>query len=340
MFRQAIENSANYAQAHVNLALTLAGRGDFAAARPEFEQALAQDPGNAKALTATRDGSGPRGRSRAVETFRKVVALDPASPQAHLNLGIALADTHQTEAALAEFSEAIRLAPQSGQPHYNKGRLLGEIRRFDEAIAELREACRLEPGFADSYYRLGLAEREAGDNLSAAEALRKALDLNPQNAEAAYLLGQSLQSLGKPGEAAEAWSKALAINPGNTQALYSLMRAYQKSDPKRAAEYQSRLKSLEEQKGLVERAQTLDNSGITAARRGDWETAISQMREALDFCAGCSLSPKLRKNLALTECQAGRFTDCEKDMREALGDLPDDAEIQKALEILANMKRQ
>jgi Tfp pilus assembly protein PilF len=323
----------------VNLALILAGRGDFTAARQELERGLEKDSGNVKALTALGMIEGKTNDPAAVDTFRKVVTLDPTSAEAHLNLGIALADRHQTDAALAEFNEAVRLAPQSAAPYYNKGRLLGELRRFDEAIPELREACRLEPGFADSYYRLGLAERESGNNERAADALRKAVELDPHNGEAAYLLGQALAASGRTSEATAAWSKALSINPNDTQALYSLMRAYQKSDPKLAAQYQARLRSLQEQKGLVERSETLSNSGITAARQGDWPNAIRQMREAIEVCAGCSSLPKLRKNLGLTECQAGQFAGCERDLREALADLPGDPEIRQALDLLAKMNR-
>jgi hypothetical protein len=46
----------------------------------------------------------------------------------------------------------------------------------------------------------------------------------------------------------------------------------------------------------------------------------------------------LHKNLGLTECQGGRFEDGEKDLRQALKELPGDSEIVKALEILASMR--
>lgn len=338
LFRQAIENSTDYGQARVNLALLLAGRGDFGGAQQELAAALAKEPGNTKALTALGMIQGRTGNAAAPETFRKVVSLDPGSADAHLNLGIALADRHDTENALKEFGEAVRLAPESAATHYNKGRLLGDLKRFDEAIPELREACRLEPGLADGHYRLGLAERETGNNAAASTELTRALELDPRNAGAAYLLGQSLQGLGKTTEAVEAWRKALALDPNNTQALYSLMRASQTTDPKQAEQYQAKLKALQKQKGLVERAEALGNQGIAAARQGDWDKALSQMREAIDVCAGCSSLPGLRKNLGLTECQAGRFAACEKDLREALTELPGDAEIGKALGILAGMK--
>ena len=85
LFSQAIENSPSYAQARVNLALILASRERFADARRELEAALTSEPGNSKALTALGMVQGRTREPGAVDTFRKVVALDPHSPDAHLN---------------------------------------------------------------------------------------------------------------------------------------------------------------------------------------------------------------------------------------------------------------
>jgi NAD(P)-dependent dehydrogenase (short-subunit alcohol dehydrogenase family) len=60
--------------------------------------------------------------SEALPLFRKVTELDPNSPGAHLNLGIALADQNTLDAAVEEFSEAVRLDPNNAAAHYNKGR--------------------------------------------------------------------------------------------------------------------------------------------------------------------------------------------------------------------------
>ena len=62
------------------------------------------------------------GRMRdASKAFERVIALQPASAEAHLNLGIALADGYDLEGALKAFSEAVRLAPASPATLYNQG---------------------------------------------------------------------------------------------------------------------------------------------------------------------------------------------------------------------------
>ena len=75
------------------------------------------NPDNVKALTALGMVQGRTREPGAVDTFRKVISLDPLSPDAHLNLGIALADQQRSEEALVEFAEAVKLAPaQAASP--------------------------------------------------------------------------------------------------------------------------------------------------------------------------------------------------------------------------------
>jgi tetratricopeptide (TPR) repeat protein len=267
-----------------------------------------------------------------------VVSLEPHLPDAHLNLGIALADQQQTEAALAEFSEASKLAPGGAAPHYNKGRVLGELRRYEEALPELQKAARLDPTVPDVWYRLGIAEREQQHYAEAVKALQQALKLAPRNADASYLLGQSYQNLDRMQDAIPAWKRALEADPNHSQALYSLFRALAKTDPEQSTQYQSRFTALQSQSGLTERARTLSNFAIAAAKAGKWNEAIAQLREAIQVCGSCSSLAMLHKNLGLTECQAGRFDDGEKDLRAALRDMPGDPEILKALELLEGIR--
>jgi tetratricopeptide (TPR) repeat protein len=71
-----------------------------------------------------------------IETFRKVIELDPRSPEAHENLGIALGDRTDLAAALKESSIATRLAPSSANAHYLRGRLLSDLGLHEEARGE------------------------------------------------------------------------------------------------------------------------------------------------------------------------------------------------------------
>jgi tetratricopeptide (TPR) repeat protein len=282
-----------------------------------------------------------QGRTRepgAVDTFHKVISLNPLAPDAHLNLGIALADQQRSEEALAEFAEAVKLAPAQAPPHYNKGRVLGDLRRYEEAVPELQQACQFDASMPDAWFRLGIAQRETQHYQEAVEAFRASLKLNPRQPDASYLLGQCHQTLGQSPEAISAWKSTLALDPNHAQALYSLSRALSKASPEEAARYRARFTSLQAQSGTTERARTLSNFGLAAAKAGKWNDAIAQLYEAIQVCGNCTSGPALHKNLGLTQCQAGRFEECEKELRSVFDDLPGDADIQQALKILENMR--
>ena len=91
--------------------IALAQKGDFKKAEEAFEQAVALHPGDARSLTALGQVQEQLGKlPESIETFRKVIELDPRSADAHENLGIALGDRSDLADALKESSTAIRLA--------------------------------------------------------------------------------------------------------------------------------------------------------------------------------------------------------------------------------------
>ena len=162
--------------------------------------------------------------------------------------------------------------------------------------------------------------------------------MDPRNADAYYLLGQSLQSLGKTDDALTAWKKVIEIDPNQSQALYSLFRALRKSDPEASKRYEARFQALQQKNGTTERARTLSNFGLAAAKSRNWTQAIAQLREAIQVCGNCESSPVLHKNLGLTECQAGNYDDGERELRVALRTLPEDPDILRALQILEGIR--
>ena len=153
------------------------------------------------------------------------------------------------------------------------------------------------------------------------------------------MLGQSLQSSGKMEDAIAAWKKTLEIDPNHSQALYSLFRNLAKKSPEEAKTYEKHFQALQQQSGVMERAQTLSNFGLAAANSGDWPKALAQLREAIQICGNCGSSAMLHK-MGLTECRAGHLDEGEKELRLALEGLPNDPDILKALDILKNLRAQ
>ena len=145
--------------------------------------------------------------------LRRALALKPDFAEAHYNLGCTLADESRHAEATAAFSEAIRLQPGLAAAHSNLGNALREQGRLDEAIASYHRAIQLQPGFADAHANLGNALRDQGLREEAIAAYQQAIRLDPHHASACSNLGVAMREAGRFEEAVAACRRALSIQP-------------------------------------------------------------------------------------------------------------------------------
>jgi Tfp pilus assembly protein PilF len=125
-----------------------------------------------------------RGRpDRALEHFSRAASLDPTYADAHLNTGVALAESGRWEEAVAAYRRALN-TPTLGNPHVahqNLGLALFNLKRYKEAEAELRFAISLDPAREAPYYNLGLVYAAEERKDDARLAFRRARDLAPDS---------------------------------------------------------------------------------------------------------------------------------------------------------------
>jgi Tfp pilus assembly protein PilF len=276
--------------------------------------------------------------SDALGYFRKVTELDPKSPGAHLNLGIAMADQFDLNGALAEFSEAVSLDPANAVAHYNKGRVLLDLQRNSQAKPELERATQLDPNSADSWYLLGLISRQAGEADTAILNFKKSLSIKPDNAEAHFMLGQELQRKGDKAGAIEQWRKTIQIEPQYSEAYYSLSRLLMQSNPDEAKQLQAQFKALQAAQHVTDRANTLGNFALASADAHDWPKAIDQLKESISACGQCNSLAQLHKDLGLIYCRSGDYKNGRTELLAAQKLAPTDEDIKKALILLRSVE--
>ena len=140
-------------QQKLQQAVPLHQQGKLAQARKLYEEILASEPDNFHALhllgvVALQSGQ----RERAIELFRRAIAINSRFAPVHDNLGIALKGLGRPEEALASHDRAIALDKNFADAHFNRAHALIDLRRFEQAVASFDQAISRKPGLS---YALG-----------------------------------------------------------------------------------------------------------------------------------------------------------------------------------------
>ena len=124
----------------------------------------------------------------AAEAFARAVEAAPASVDARVNLGAALAQTGDLSGAIRQLEAALGLDPRSVATHRSLGAALAHVDRHGEAV----------------------------------DHLRVVTELAPDDIEARRLLAGSLSRLGREVEAIEVLFTVTALDPGDEDSLLNL----------------------------------------------------------------------------------------------------------------------
>ena len=153
---QALRLKPDFAEAHYSLGVALeqAGKvsgGDGALGAGAASQARLSPMRTTiwGPLCSTRAGC--RRRSR---TTSRRCGSSPITPEAHNNLGVALAQVGRVQEAIGHFEQALRINPDFAEAHYNLGVALAQVGRVQEAIGHFEQALRLKPDFTEAQNKL------------------------------------------------------------------------------------------------------------------------------------------------------------------------------------------
>jgi len=178
-----------------------------------FEEALAIEPGYARAFTGLADTyslmvgfiSASEGYEKAKAYTQEALALDPMSAEAHATLGlIAWLSEGAVHEAESEFLRAIELNPNYAQAHEWYAGLLVHTGKVKEACQQSENALLLDPLSAPLIVTYAESLHAAGRLVEAVDQYRKALEINPTLEDAWWGLWYSLA-------AAWDWDQAEAV---------------------------------------------------------------------------------------------------------------------------------
>jgi len=188
-FRAAQLVNADRPEAHLNLGVVHALRGEHDDARREYETALRLEPDFVPAYVNLADVHRQQGREDAAErVLRDGLARQPGAADLHYALGLVLVRTRRLADALPALREAATRAPDEPRYAYAYGLALQQAGRAGEAEDALREAAQRFPGDRELLTALVFVTRERGDHAAAVEFARRLVALAPDDPAARQLL--------------------------------------------------------------------------------------------------------------------------------------------------------
>ncbi|HEX4947726.1 MAG TPA: tetratricopeptide repeat protein [Blastocatellia bacterium] len=265
-----------------------------------FEQAIALDPGNARAWAGVADAWNMLGEYEAVageEAYRKAneaalkaVALDGQSGEAHASLAMVKTNYEwDWPGAEATFRKALELDPNYATAHQWYAEFLSGMGRKTEALAEIRRAQQLDPNSLIIQSVEAWILFFARDYEQMIRQCQQVLARDANFAEGYAYLGYAYEQKGMYREAMEAFQQ-YSRRMGNDTPAAQAIRA---SPIRNATDYWR--KRVE-----VERAQPTSSSFSIAealARLGEKEKALDLLEKAVAGRFSMALCLKVHPNL-------------------------------------------
>ncbi len=174
--------------------------------------------------------------SDAITLWQDCVTKSPGKERPYNNLGVALAQAGQTQAAIENYRAAIKINPNYGNAHYNLGSALARTGHLQIGIAHMTRALELQPDNYEAHNNLGIALLMQGAPQKAAIHFQKALEINANYASAHNNLGIAMKRQHHLSEAVFHFKEALRLNPAYAEAHNNLGIAYRDQGNFKAAD--------------------------------------------------------------------------------------------------------
>lgn len=244
----------------------------------------------------------------AIQEFRKATESDPNLPEAFLDLGEVLLETHDYPAGIAALKHALELKPDLDPAHLQLGYALLQQGYAEEAIPHLERMHALAA--------LGIAQIETGRYEAAVVNLNAALVEHPGNADLLYYLGRASGLLSK-----RSIDTLVETYPDSARAHQAMGENYfvLRQMPQAEKEYEA---ALQQRPDLPELHLEL---GMVYAGAAQWAKAEDEFRAQTKLQPGNSeaayrlghaLLQQGKAHQALTELK--RASDLQADMPETL----------------------
>ncbi|PYR59769.1 MAG: hypothetical protein DMF85_06930, partial [Acidobacteria bacterium] len=165
---------------------------------------------------------------RAIEYFKKALALKPDDDMAVINMANAYRRLGRDDDALVGYRRFLDLDPKNAQVRYEIAQILIDRAQYAEARAELQRALELQPSMAAARNALGVVALKQGDLRDAEAEIQRALNEKPDVALAHFNLALLAEQRGDLRAAAAEYQRELELHAQNFKAAFNLGKLYER----------------------------------------------------------------------------------------------------------------
>jgi tetratricopeptide (TPR) repeat protein len=255
--------------------------------------------------------------------------------QAHVNLGMVLAQTDELGRAAEHLDRALAMLgqkPEAALAHYLRAKVHTDLSEVEQASADLKEAVRLKPDFAEAWSDLGQARKTLQDDAGALAAFKRAVALSPSDPIVLTRLGSEYLEQGQVRLAIQNLQKSYRIEPKDQTTLNSLQAALRQNGQLEQAQKvkQELVEVLRARDASTQNqlnAARINNEGGALEKSGDLAGAAEKYRAAVE------MDPRhteVRVNYAVALLKLGKWKPGLTELRKAMRQRPDDAVLKAA----------
>lgn len=113
----------------------------------------------------------------AIENFNQALAIDKTNAKALGDRGVARSRLEDYQGALKDYNQALAINGEAYEVYYNRGILQTNLKDYEKAVEDFSQAIAYKPNFARAIGNRGFAYAELENYTAAIEDLEKAADI-------------------------------------------------------------------------------------------------------------------------------------------------------------------
>lgn len=280
-------------------------------ARALWEYAVDLRPSYRAAWAHLADLDRTQGLPAAVQSYQKVLALDPDDVSARRALGELLAEAGRLQEAEAELDRVVAVWPNDLRARRALAVVLAGRRAGADLAQELEVIVRLDPSDVSAALELGAAYASLGRTDEALTVYEDVLKSRPKNAAVLKIVGDLWRGRGELTKAIPYYEKLRRLDPADPRPLFALGEThFRRGD---LAQAERMFTEAAQIPGML--GEAYGDLGAVALARGQVKEALYYLAKAAERRPGRAV---IRYNHGLALHQAGREDDALRELGEAV----------------------